>query len=524
MAFKQKSMVVQATTTTGTGQTISLDTSIAGFFDFTTQYSNGDTLPYVIRDGDNFEYGFGTYNTGSPDTLTRDTVTAVQGPTTSGRLDLSGDEARVFVDAQGESILHRDNIDRLYDGDGNRVALLLPQPEQSTNFTATFDSEYPIDVSGGTVTVTLNASPVDGDRVRVRDSQRNAGNNAITVDGNGNAIDGSTSITLGRNGALSEVVWSATDAEWHEVLATDAVVDPSIVEVFTSSGTWNKAGEAKTVCVELIGTGGGGASGAIDDTGSGDARGGPGGGGGAHTIWSFNADDLPSSVSITIGAGGDGAAANTGVGTSGSAGSDGGATSFGSLIELPGGKGGGTTGDISGGIGGGVESRTGPLSSANVIGFQGANSSSADGGNAEHGGGGGGSAPLDAAGGKGGSAIWGGGSGGGGGPYDGDADTNFAGGDGGTSKSYTAGGGGTGGTAGGGDGANGANGTDGFPGQGGGGGGSNSAGGNSGAGGDGGVPGGGGGGAGGVDDDGSGVQTGAGGNGGRGEIRVYTYT
>lgn len=51
--------VQEETTTTGTG-TITL-TEVTGRARFSEAYSDGDQLPYVIEDGDNFEVGIGTY-------------------------------------------------------------------------------------------------------------------------------------------------------------------------------------------------------------------------------------------------------------------------------------------------------------------------------------------------------------------------------------------------------------------------------------------------------------------------------
>lgn len=107
---------------------------------------------------------------------------------------------------------------------------------------------------------------------------------------------------------------------------------------FTSSGTWNKpAGldDDRMVIVEAWGGGGGGSNGA----------GGTGGAGGGYTRREFRAIDMPSSASVTIGAGGT-------VGTSGVAG---GTTSVGSVLSVTGGAGGlsalGTTPQPGGGRG-----------------------------------------------------------------------------------------------------------------------------------------------------------------------------
>ncbi|PWE32787.1 hypothetical protein DDZ14_08555 [Maritimibacter sp. 55A14] len=111
-------------------------------------------------------------------------------------------------------------------------------------------------------------------------------------------------------------------------------------QAFTASGTWNKPAGLdpnQLVLVEAWGAGGG-----ADRAGSGV---GTGGGGSYNWRW-FRASDLPSSVSVTIGAGGAGGFRD---GTP--AGGDGGDTTFGSLLTAPGGKGAnGSTGGLGGRI------------------------------------------------------------------------------------------------------------------------------------------------------------------------------
>jgi len=62
--------------------------------------------------------------------------------------------------------------------------------EESGNYTATAGDKLFVDVSGGTATVTLPASPVMGNEVRVIDATGNAATNNITINRNGNKING----------------------------------------------------------------------------------------------------------------------------------------------------------------------------------------------------------------------------------------------------------------------------------------------------------------------------------------------
>ena len=127
------------------------------------------------------------------------------------------------------------------------------------------------------------------------------------------------------------------------------------VDVFTANGTWNKPAGAQLVRAICVGGGGGGGSGGHFPAGPNAGAGGGGsGGGGALRDWTMDAVTVPSSVAITVGAGGTGGArANTLVGNPGTAG---GASSFGSLLIAYGGGAGGagqnTT--VGGGGGGGL--------------------------------------------------------------------------------------------------------------------------------------------------------------------------
>lgn len=120
---------------------------------------------------------------------------------------------------------------------------------------------------------------------------------------------------------------------------------PIDVQEFTSGGTWTKPSGASRVLVRLWGAGGSGASSA-----SGSPDDASGGGGGAYTEAWFDASDLGATETVTIGSGGAGVLGGGGAATPGN---DGGNSSFGSLLQANGGKGGnaGTT-DQAGGNGG----------------------------------------------------------------------------------------------------------------------------------------------------------------------------
>lgn len=84
---------------------------------------------------------------------------------------------------------------------------------QASNFTAVLNKGYFLDTSGGTVQVTLPASPSTGDEVHVIDSANNAATNNITIVRNGNPIASSaTDLTVAVNGAAFRLIWSGSSS------------------------------------------------------------------------------------------------------------------------------------------------------------------------------------------------------------------------------------------------------------------------------------------------------------------------
>ncbi len=147
---------------------------------------------------------------------------------------------------------------------------------------------------------------------------------------------------------------SADGAVWKEALAADpstghvsfpsGVSGPGTglslkrIDVFASSGTFEKQAGDVLYFVQLIGGGGGGGAGARSASGT--IAGGGGGGNGGYAIeaW-FPADVVSASSPVIVGAGGAGAVVSAN-GTVGAAGSSGGNSSLGSLLLGPGGPGG----------------------------------------------------------------------------------------------------------------------------------------------------------------------------------------
>jgi hypothetical protein len=135
----------------------------------------------------------------------------------------------------------------------------------------------------------------------------------------------------------------------------------------TQTYTWNRDPRLKYITVICVGAGGGGGGGMSKGTNAQAARGGLGGGGGAIVWTRFQKSDLPTTATITVGVGGNGGPSVSYAGgtndTLGIAGTNGGSTSFGSLVIAGGGDGGSGGGQvlataIQGGRGGGNHNST----------------------------------------------------------------------------------------------------------------------------------------------------------------------
>lgn len=177
---------------------------------------------------------------------------------------------------------------------------------------------------------------------------------------------------------LETLEWSR-DTGWKVLTNTSAPV-VVLQEYMAGTATWTKPSGLKRVFIACVGAGGGGGSGRRDIAGS--NRFGGGGGGGGAVVWrQVAADDLPGTVTVSVGVGGFGANGVGVDGTSGSAGFNGQDTSFGSLVIAKGGSGGaGGTGAAGGGGAGGTSAASTPASGPYAVpGTSGGNGQSANG-------------------------------------------------------------------------------------------------------------------------------------------------
>jgi hypothetical protein len=314
-------LAAQTTSTTGTG-TLTLIAASANARGFQTAYGNSSVvIAYMLRNSTQYELGVGTYDGGSPGSLTRSVILAssnsgsaislgagthdvygVHTPGQWGYLTATGDETR---------------------GAGSLVGV---------EYVWTGGSD-------GTLTLGNVSAFPEGLGFRVR----NAGTAVLTIDPNSTeTVNGATLLIC-------------SPGDWVEFKKRGSNWDAfgSIVRrtTYTSSGTWRKNATSRVVRVRSWAGGGGGGAGVVVAAATA-CSGGAGGGGGAYVDAWFSASELSATETVTIGAGG---TAGT---TSGQAGGVGGTTQLGGWLGTRvfggGGGQGGASGANSGGGGGGM--------------------------------------------------------------------------------------------------------------------------------------------------------------------------
>ncbi len=110
-AAKIADRVFETTTTQGTG-TINLAGAQTGFQSFVAGIGDGETCYYIIDDGENWEVGLGTVTSGSPDTLSRDTILESSNSDAAVNWGAGTRNVRVTIPAAGLLAEHKQNAFR----------------------------------------------------------------------------------------------------------------------------------------------------------------------------------------------------------------------------------------------------------------------------------------------------------------------------------------------------------------------------------------------------------------------------
>jgi hypothetical protein len=238
---------------------------------------------------------------------------------------------------------------------------------RSSNFTAVSGNGYFCDTTTAPFTVTLPASPSDGDIVAVKDWSSTAATNNITIGRNGQEIEGNTTDGLiNVHGDAQTLVFSGASRGWMVVNSglLEGIQNPQFVEatggtvltcgnfkthVFTGPGSFvvsNGGNDLGSNSVEYLVVAGGGGGGST--SGLGDATGGGGAGGYRQNYPSPTIAGLPVTATtypITVGAGGTGQPSSA----NGSNGTD---SIFSTITSAGGGGGAGTATNRNGSNGG----------------------------------------------------------------------------------------------------------------------------------------------------------------------------
>lgn len=268
------------------------------------------------------------------------------------------------------------------------------QSVQTSNFNATTGNGYPVNTTSSVITATLPASPTAGNIVLFTDYAGTFATNNLTLDPNGNKINGLSYNTLIQNSRESiELIYIDSTQGWIPYSGFNTVTPMSVYSasyLVIAGGGGGGGGNSIDV-----GGGGGGAGGLLTGTASvqkgtvysitvgGGGAGGPNGGKGSTGTNSVLSGSNISTITASGGggAGGD-SSGGTGVGSNGSNGGSGGAATRGGTV------GSGTAGQgyagglgynntrFPGGGGGGAGGVGSNYSSANVAGNGGAGASS----------------------------------------------------------------------------------------------------------------------------------------------------
>ena len=198
MALRFPDMVAETSVTTGTGD-MELAGAVAGFRAYSDVLSDGDTVPYAISYGDEFETGLGTWN----ETTGRLERTAVfQSSNNNNKVSFSAGTKKVIVGPLGRHV---------NPGVAGKSADYTVTP-------ADFGAAITVDASGGARTVTLPPAATAGEGFKLVVKKSDTSSNAVTIDGDGSeTIDGATTKVLRLPYQSAALVCDGT--KWHVMAA-----------------------------------------------------------------------------------------------------------------------------------------------------------------------------------------------------------------------------------------------------------------------------------------------------------------
>jgi hypothetical protein len=214
------------------------------------------------------------------------------------------------------------------------------QGVKTSAFTAVAGEGYPVDTSGGAITVTLPVAATVGDTMMFIDYGRTFATNKLTLDPNSLNLQGTTNNSVfAIDGSTISIVYVDATKGWVPTSDDDVVVwEPSGNTEYTTAGSHTFTVPADVTKVHVVCVGGGGSGGKGN---SGQA------GAGGALVYKNDITVVPAQTAAVV--------VGNGPGQSGASGVTGGASSFtyGGLATTAGGGGGGYgTGSGSGGSGG----------------------------------------------------------------------------------------------------------------------------------------------------------------------------
>jgi hypothetical protein len=219
------------------------------------------------------------------------------------------------------------------------------QSVQTTGFTAVKGNAYPCDTTSAAFTVTLPATPSAGDQVQLVDYAGTFDTNALTIDPNGEDIEGGTD-NLQLTGEREGVILTYIDSTqgW---IATSGI----------NEGT--DALEPLSYSIDFLVVAGGGSGGESTQASEPVAGGGGGGGAGGFRT-STQSVAVGTVITVTVGDGGAGGGNNSGSNSSISG------SGLTTITSAGGGSGGGASSALTGGSGGGGSSQSTTGASGNT--------------------------------------------------------------------------------------------------------------------------------------------------------------